>query len=326
MSEPMSKNPELYRLHVPITASRGNLLGKEGDTMLVLGKRAQLHTRDPFPLKHGAVSPSAVHQWLLFDPMEKAEAEILFEELKARLPALSLRLRASYRIGPWTTLSTSPGEMHNGQIPTLIPAIHQPSPAWTEAFLSDEKTGWQDWLDNCPRVSDARLIAALSLFVSASDEALPRSQFLTYLTILDSLAVRWPREDATIAWIDEKLKETVAINDKALSNALTNLKEVSHGFAVRSLVKRAAKAQGSASAAINAYAKSAGDLYRVRSDLSHAGKSVTPDVNAARELVGLVLDQAILDPSLLDPPVVKSDESSTALTPDASMENAVVHG
>lgn len=322
MSEPMSENPELYWLHVPLTASRGNLLGKEGDYMVVLGKRARLHTREPFPQKHGAVSPAAVHQWLLFDPMEKAEAEALFEELKAKLPALSLRMRASFRIGPWTNLHIPPGEVYNGPMPTLIPADREPRPTWMEGSLTSEQTGWQDWLDNCPRVTDARLTAALSLYVSASDEALPRSQFLTYLTILDSLAVQWPRDAAAIDWIDEKLKETVAVNDPALASALINLKQVSHGSAVRALVRRAAKAHGSDPAEIKAYAASAGDLYRVRSDLSHAGKSVNPDVNVARELVALVLEQAILESSLLDPPAAKSAEASNALTPAGSTENA----
>jgi hypothetical protein len=310
MSEVMSERPELYWLHVPLTASRGNLLGKERSQLVVLGKRAELHTRAPFPQSHGSVSASAVHQWLLFEPMEKAEAVALYEDLRAKLPALSLRMRASFRIGPWTNLGTSTIETYNGPMPMLIPANLVPTPLWMESSITSEQVGWQDWLDNCPPVTDERLIAALSLFVSASDETLPRSQFLTYLTILDSLAVQWPRDDAAIAWIDEMLKEPVAVNDQALTSALTNLKQVSHGAAVRALVKRAARAAGLETSAVNERATAAGDLYRVRSDLSHAGKSVNPDVNAARELVALVLDQAIQAPVLLDPPASKAPETA----------------
>ncbi len=302
MSEAMSESRDLYWVHVPLTATRGNLLGKERTQLAVLGKRAELHTREPFPQSHGAVSAAAVHQWLLFEPMERAEAEALFEELQARLPALSLRMRASFRIGPRTTLQMSHGEIYNGPMPTLIPADREPKPVWMESSMTSEQTGWQDWLDKCPPVTDERLIAALSLYVSASDESLPRSQFLTYLTILDSLAVQWPRDAAAIAWVDEKLKEPVAVNDQALTSALTNLKQVSHGSAVRALVKRAANAAGLDPSAVKDCVASAGDLYSVRSDLSHAGKSVQPDVNAARELAALVLEQAILDPSLLTLP------------------------
>lgn len=305
MSEAMSeKNDDLYWLHVPLTATRGNLLGADRSHVFVLGKRAQLITREPFPQSHGAVSAAAVHQWLLFDPMKKADAEALFEDLRARLPALSLRMRASFRIGPWTRLGASVGETYNGPMPTLIPADREPKPVWVESSMSIQQVGWQDWLDTCPPVKDERLIAALSLYVSASDEALPRSQFLTYLTILDSLAEQWPRDAAAIAWVDAKLKEEVAVNDESLSSALQNLKEVSHGTAMRSLVKRAAKAQGLASAEIKSWTTRAGNLYRVRSDLSHAGNSATPDVNAARELAALVLEQAIQDPAILDAPTV----------------------
>ncbi|WP_042298458.1 hypothetical protein [Paraburkholderia bannensis] len=290
--------------------------------MVVLGKTAQLHTRDPIPQKHGAVSAAAAHQWLLFNPMEKAEAETLFEELKARLPVLSLRMRASFRIGPYTELATTNVETYNGPAPTLIPASFRPTPLWMDASMTSEQVGWQDWLDNCPAIRDEGLLAALSLYVSAKDEALPRSKFLTYLTILDSLAVQWSRDAAAIAWINEKRKETVAVNDKSLSGALGNLKKVSHGAAVRALVTRAAKAQGYEPEEIENWDKQARDLYKVRSDLSHAGESVILDVSAAQKTAELVLEQAVLDPSLLDPPVVKPEEGANAMSPAGSTENA----
>lgn len=298
-------NKDMYWLHVPLTATRGSLLSAERSHVFVLGKRAKLLTRDPVPQLHGAVSAMAVLQWLLFDPMKKADAEALFEELRARLPALSLRMRSSFRIGPWPHLAAPVGETYNGPMPTLIPADREPTPVWMDTSVSRRQVGWEDWLDTCPPVRDERLIAALSLYVSASDEALPRSQFLAYLTILDSLAKQWPRDAAAIAWVDEKLKEQVAVNDESLSSALANLKEVSHGTAMRALVKRAARAQGLAPAEIKLLTTSAGNLYRVRSNLSHAGNLAAPDVNAARELAALVLEQAIQDPAILDIPTVE---------------------
>lgn len=70
----------MYWLHVPLTATRGHLLGSGQQQMpvFVLGKRARLFTRESIPQPHGAVSTTAVHQWLLFDPMTKADAEALF--------------------------------------------------------------------------------------------------------------------------------------------------------------------------------------------------------------------------------------------------------
>ena len=305
-------NKELYWLHVPLTATRGSLLGADRSHVSVLGKRAQLLTREFSPQLHGAVSATVVDQWLLFDPMEKADAEALLDELRAKLPALSLRMRASFRIDPRHHLTTSVGETYNGPMPTLIPADQKPRPVWIDSSMSREQVGWEDWLDTCPPVRDERLIAALSLYVSASDEMLPRSQFLTYLTILDSLATQWPRDAVAVAWIDDKLKEPVAVNDGPLSSALANLKEVSHGTAVRELVNRAAMAQGLASAEVKLLTKSAGELYRVRSDLSHAGNLATPNVSAARKLAELVLEQAIQHPAILDALPFRPESTASA--------------
>ncbi|WP_241332428.1 hypothetical protein [Burkholderia cenocepacia] len=87
-------------------------------------------------------------------------------------------------------------------MPTLIAAEHVPTPLWTEASIGNSKAGGEHWLDNCQSVNDPRLIAALELYVSANDDSLARSQFLTYLTILDSLAEQWPRDAAAIEWIE----------------------------------------------------------------------------------------------------------------------------
>ncbi|KVE39985.1 hypothetical protein WS68_18610 [Burkholderia sp. TSV86] len=46
----------------------------------------------------------------------------------------------------------------------------------------------------------------------------------------------------------------------------------------------------------------AGAHYTVRSNLSHAGRTDILDVQPAKELAELVLNQAVLKPSLLDVP------------------------
>lgn len=94
----------------------------------MLGKRALLHTRNPFPQSHAAVSSSTVHQRLLFDPMPRAEAEALYKKFSARLPVLSLRISASLRIGPRTDLSVACQGTYNDPMPTLITAEHVPTP------------------------------------------------------------------------------------------------------------------------------------------------------------------------------------------------------
>ncbi|AJY38173.1 hypothetical protein BW21_6368 (plasmid) [Burkholderia humptydooensis] len=235
--------------------------------------------------------------------MPSAEAEALYKEFSTKLPVLSLRMSASFRIGPWTDLSVARQDTYNGPMPTLIAAEHVPAPLWAETSISNSKVGWEGWLDSCPVVEDPRLIAALELYVSANDDSMARSQFLTYLTILDSLAEQWPREAAAIQWIEDRLKDAVVVADRGLGDALRNLKRISHGKAVRELVGRAAIAKGLDTATTKALMKKAGDLYTVRSQLSHAGNTDIPDVQSARNLAEVVLNQAALQPSLLDVPM-----------------------
>lgn len=101
------------------------------------------------------------------------------------------------------------------------------------------------------------------------------------------------------------------VNDQALMSALRNLRQVSHGAAVRALVQRTAIAAGLGSEVGKELARSASTLYADRSALSHAGNSITPNVSAARELVAQVLDQAIKDPSLLDLPSTTAGDTAT---------------
>lgn len=126
------------------------------------------------------------------------------------------------------------------------------------------------------------------------------SQFLTYLTILDSLAEQWSRPATAIQWIEDRLKNAVVVADHGLGFALDNLKKISHGKAVRELVGRAAIAKGLDAATATTLMKKAGNLYTVRSNLSHAGNTDIPDVQSARNLAELILNQAVLQPSLLN--------------------------
>ncbi|QTO20724.1 DEAD/DEAH box helicase family protein [Burkholderia seminalis] len=97
-------------------------------------------------------------------------------------------------------------------------------------------------------------------------------------TILDSLAPSWSRPPSVVQWIDRRLQDRVVRADTGSGSALRNLKKVSHGKAVRELVERAAKANGLDAQTMAAMKKSAGDLYTVRSNLSHAGNTDVPDV------------------------------------------------
>ncbi|MBU9426460.1 hypothetical protein [Burkholderia gladioli] len=292
--------PARFWLHIPITAPRGDLLGPTGADVSVLGKRARLHTHPPAPNLLASAGTTAVQQWLLFDPMPEVDAQDVFREFCARLPALSLRMSGAFRIGWSGTLNKVDTRFYNGPIPTLIPAELRPSAIWGEVSVRQEKRGWEIWLDKCSAVEDPRLIAALALYVSAKNDVMARSQFLTYLTILDSLAPAWLRPPSAHKWIKRRLQDPAVRADESLKSALENLRKVSHGRAVRELVERAARAKGLPPRAIAAMKKTAGELYGVRSNLSHAGNTDVPDVKTARDLVELVLDQAVLDPSILD--------------------------
>lgn len=99
-----------------------------------------------------------------------------------------------------------------------------------------------------------------------------------------------------------RLKDAIVVADRGLGDALKNLKKVSHGKAVRELMGHAGNARGLDCATTKALIKKAGDLYPVRLNLSQAGNTDIPDVHSARNLVELVLDQAVVQPSLLGVP------------------------
>lgn len=155
-------------------------------------------------------------------------------------------------------------------------------------------------MNDCPPVTDDRLLAALELWVTASYENLPRTKFLTYMTILDSLSIQAKRAEAIVQWIDAKIYEAQALNDPGIVGALGNLKRVSHKAALKALVARAADQTRLPASAVEAKTRLVGALYDARSKLSHQGSSVHLDPASARDLAAFVLRSAITSPSILD--------------------------
>ena len=136
-------------------------------------------------------------------------------------------------------------------------------------------------LDVCPRVEDERIATAIDLAISAHYDALPRSVFLTHLTIVDSLAIRGDRPLNTQEWLAKKIEESLQLNDQGLTTSLRDLKQKSHGSAVRELVQRAGSAMGEDISKIKERQQVAPKLYKVRSGLSHNQKR-HPNLNAHR--------------------------------------------
>lgn len=269
--------------------------------VIVLGRPAQLLDREPYV---SFISPNAmvVKQWLLFDPMSEADARNVLADLRARIPVLSMNMGANFRI-PVSDLHMSPVAIYNGPRPTLIPAALTPDPAWFDAAGSCSWNG-QDvlgtTLGNYPSVTDERLLAALDLYIASQYDYLPRSLFLAKLTILDALAAHTKRDDATIAWIDEKILEAHAFEDIGLAKALGNLKSQSHTTAIKALVSRAVLSQGGSEEDAEQRAVHAGRLYAARSKLSHVGSTVNVDLAGATQLARFVLNAAINNPAILD--------------------------
>jgi hypothetical protein len=267
----------------------------------VLGRPAQLLGREP-NVSFMSASAMVIKQWLLFDPVTESEAQRLLNELRSRVPALSMNMGADFRI-PVFDLEIAAVAVYNGPRPTLIPAIFTPQPAWIDAMGTCNWNGQdvlETALENSTPVTDARLLAALDLYIASHYDYLPRSLFLAKLTILDALAAHAKRDDATIAWIDEKVIEAQAFKDSGLANALGNLKFQSHTAAIKALVSRAVLSQGGSAEEAQQRAADAGKLYKTRSKLSHAGAPVNFDLATATQLTRFVLNAAIQNPSILD--------------------------
>jgi hypothetical protein len=255
-----------------------------------------------------SASAGVFRQWLLFDSIPESAAVTLFNDLMARVPVLALREQAALRI-PHVRLEKCPAEhrgVFNGPMPTLIPSEFTPSPVWGELRASsylDGKSVLGLKLAACPTIVDERIRTAIELSIASRYDSLPRSIFLSQLTIIDSLAIRVDRPSCTQFWLDEKIKEAESLKDQGLITSLKNLKQGSHGSAVRGLVGRAVEVKDGNDHNVAEYRKRVGELYQVRSGLSHAsGKAMTSqDVEDARRLARLVLESAISNPAILDP-------------------------
>lgn len=297
---------DLFWLHVPLEINEGRLKPPLDQRVSLLGRPGKLLS-ESFPKMASQTPDPAADcvQWLLFDPMRRADAEKLLETLRAKIPALSLRvgaiMGATFRI-PSQSLSVAQHDFYNGPFPTLIPAHMSPRAAWGRMHHSIEWDGPKilDQLEGCPSVTDERLLAAFDLWAVASYENLPRSKFLTYLTILDSLAVQSRRADDVATWLNAKIEEAKSFKDAGLSGSLGNLKFQSHGAAVRALVERAAAVRQLSQTEATEKVQLAKTLYSLRSALSHAGQAPLLDIRAAQELAALVIDAAMERPSILD--------------------------
>jgi hypothetical protein len=305
VEEAISIGPKFW-LHVPLQTMQGKALRITGNGQLtVLGYTAKLHQRRTCPLPGAGLI--SIDRWLIFDPLPKTQAEVLLCELRLRLRVLSLRHRVTIVI-PDSALTISPLEhagCYNGPIPTLIQETTNPQPAWVDVghtSLVDSKELFEVILPTCPAVEDERIISAIELGITSRYDTLPRSIFLSQLTIIDSLATRIDRSATTQRWLDEKIEEAAELMDTGLLSSLANLKQESHGSAVRELVGRAARALGADEAKVTSRQKLVNDLYRVRSGLSHAGGTSLNSamLDQARELATLVIDAAIRYPAVLD--------------------------
>lgn len=248
--------------------------------------------------------PTQIAQWLMFDPMSEEEAQDVLQELRSRLPVLSFRFKSFFAV-PSSPLTTG-GLIYNGPIPTIIPADLTPSdPAWLDAAASSSIDGETllSALPSCPVLNDERILAAIQLSLTSGFDILPRSVFLSQLTIIDSLAVRRKRALQIQEWLDLKIAEAEIFSDAGLLSALANLKENSHGSAIRELVGRASKAMHEDGPQTNFRKKRVSELYNVRSQLSHAnsdGILTGQHVTDAHDIADLIIKAAIENPAILD--------------------------
>ena len=224
------------------------------------------------------------------------------------MPVLSLRQRTIFII-PNSKLSILSSELrgrYNGPFPTLIPAEFVPNPLWVDTGHTTAVDGaalFGGFLETCPGVDDERLVAAVELAISSGYDTLPRSIFLSQLTIIDSLATRTDRPATIQSWLDDKANEAVEFKDPGLLSSMANLKQGSHGSAVSELVGRATQAMGGDETEVASRQKLAKDLYRTRSGLSHTGGGTSlnaESVEKARELATLVINAAIHCPAILE--------------------------
>jgi hypothetical protein len=300
-----------FWLHVPFQTTRGDWLKlPTSGYVTILEHRARLCERDMhYPNSLSNPGSSVVRQWLLFDPLPESKARALFIELVRRMPVLALRINGALRIAGGNNLQECGSEyrgLYNGPMPTLIPAEVEPDPMWADlqatSYLDAEGTLGRE-LAACPPITDERIQAAIELVIASRYDTLPRSVFLSQLTIIDALATRGDRPVPIQAWLAEKIEEAKEFNDPGLISSLQQLKEQSHGTAVRALVGRAARLRGESPDKIAKRQKLVGTLYGIRSGLSHTAarsKLLSANVEEARRLAAFVLEAAITNPAILE--------------------------
>lgn len=307
MSEQANQQESTFWLHVPLESIRGDWLKPPPDGRLtVLGHRCRLFARplhNPGP--DMTAPPMVVRQYLLFDPLAETEALKLLDDLKTRMPVLGYTEQIWYRIpGPWTSRNEAHG-VYDGPTPSFILSQFEPKPAWLDAHSSSHRFAadlLETKLPACPAVKDERIRTAIDLANASGQDSLPRSIFLSHLTILDSLATRRDRTKNICNWLDEKIVEANKLKESGLASALGNLKRESHGTAIKNLIKRAGEAMEESGAQIEIRQNLAVKLYALRSGLSHSGtQTLDPqNVSDARTLARFVIDAAIKCPSVLD--------------------------
>jgi hypothetical protein len=296
-----------FWLHVPIETMHGLLLENPGGAPLrILDRVARLYSRKPGHVDGATVDRSVICHWLIFDPVTEMEAVTLLDNLSARVLVVAMRRRMLIRVaqGPPYRVPPEHRGAYNGPGPALISENVKPEPAWAEGFMTRKELAqyiFGDLLDSCQPLRDDRIKAAYELAVASSYDTLPRSIFLSQLTILDSLATRDRRPDNVVAWLDDIIVEANGFKDEGLLSAIRNLKDGSHGAAVRALVWRAATAMGEDAPRVSARVRSASNLYDTRSKLSHVGGGplAPSDSEMARELASFVLDAALIHPNIL---------------------------
>lgn len=308
MSEQSNSPEPKFWLHVPLQTAPSEYLSPPADgRLIVLGYPCSLRAPTSHEIPKDMTGSSvAVRQYLLFDPLPESVARKLLGELVSRIPVLAFKQQVSFEIpnSAFVTKREDHG-IHNLTYPTLI-ASHL-KPQITAGYLHSKSTRQAaDFLESklaaCPPVSDERTLAAIDLANATKRESLARSIFLSWLTILDSLATRKDRPTAICDWLDEKIKEAKALKDHGLSSALGGLKQESHSAAIQNLIGRAGAAVSENEEQVKERQDLAVKLYKTRSRLSHEGVEILAggEVGEARELARFVVDAAIQHPHILD--------------------------
>ncbi|QTO52671.1 HEPN domain-containing protein [Burkholderia latens] len=294
---------EQFQLHVPFEMRGGDFSQAAGASVTLFGHRATLFAAPAIGEPTG-MAREWTH-WLLFDAMNESDARCLISALRARILAISVFAGPAGNVvfdiptsEPQKAPASAAGRaIFSGSQITLVPAGQISAPMWAGGYGAVRySAALLEGINQCPAVSDERLLAALELWNAASYENLPRTKFLTYMTILDSLSTQAKRDEKVVRWIEEKIREANDLGDPGIVGALGNLRRVSHKAALRALVIRAANQEGQSGPEAAEKAKLAAALYDARSELSHQGAAGTIDAEKARELTSFVLRAAIGSP------------------------------